>query len=69
MKIGVRIYFKNIFCHIKTIEIFITGLIEKLPIIVVFSLPLNTTLIDFGANIIFCINSTYFTKAAVAARQ
>ena len=37
--------------------------------IVVFSLPLNTTLIEEWANIMFCINSIYFISAAPAARQ
>lgn len=40
-----------------------------LPIMVVFSHPLKMTLMDAGAKIIFWVNSTYFTRAAAAAKQ
>lgn len=40
-----------------------------LPIMVVFSHPLKVTLMDAGAKIIFWVNSTYFTRAATAAKQ
>lgn len=40
-----------------------------LPIMVVFSHPLKVTLMDAGAKIIFWVNSTYFTRAAAAAKQ